>query len=174
MIHYTFTFCRTHIVSSFVDISCSSRIFQQDSIFTSYARRASLSSLKFFLFFHSSFAEVDFQSHGKYNVCEAKIFFVNKRPWNEIAFHLFPVPHCWKLIFSHFFFEKVSLLHTARFISFFGLFRPLPKSLFLPSPSDRFYHIQCRNSLSSLAAFLKQWSSFVLSENHTYIKFIDG
>ncbi|XP_028404501.1 KICSTOR complex protein SZT2-like [Dendronephthya gigantea] len=50
--------------------------------------------------------------------------------------------------------------------------RPLPKSLFLPSPNDRFYHIQCRNSISSLAAFLKQWSSFVLSESHSYIKFV--
>lgn len=52
--------------------------------------------------------------------------------------------------------------------------RPLPKNLHLPIGNERFHSIQCRMALSSLNSLLRQMNSFVLLENHSYIKFIEG
>ena len=49
---------------------------------------------------------------------------------------------------------------------------PLPKNLHLPMENDRSSAIQCRVALRSLTSLLRNWSSFVLLENHCYIKFI--
>lgn len=52
------------------------------------------------------------------------------------------------------------------------VFSPLPKNLNLPVENDRSSAIQCRVALSSLNSLCKNWSSFVLLENHSFIKFI--
>ncbi|XP_048580524.1 KICSTOR complex protein SZT2 isoform X3 [Nematostella vectensis] len=49
---------------------------------------------------------------------------------------------------------------------------PLPKNLHLPVGNERFHSIQCRMALSSLNSLFRDFSSFVLLENHSYIKFI--
>ncbi|CAH3194514.1 unnamed protein product, partial [Porites evermanni] len=49
---------------------------------------------------------------------------------------------------------------------------PLPKNLNLPIENDRSSAIQCRVTLSSLTSLCRNWSSFVLLENHSFIKFI--
>ncbi|XP_020912267.1 KICSTOR complex protein SZT2 isoform X2 [Exaiptasia diaphana] len=51
---------------------------------------------------------------------------------------------------------------------------PLPKNMHLAVGSDFFHSIQCRMALSSLNSLLRSMSSFVLLENHSYIKFIEG
>lgn len=50
--------------------------------------------------------------------------------------------------------------------------RPLPKNLHQALENDRSSVIQCRVALSSLNSLFRNWSSFVLLENHSYIKFI--
>lgn len=52
------------------------------------------------------------------------------------------------------------------------IFSPLPKNLNLPMENDRSSAIQCRVALSSLTSLCRNWSSFVLLENHSFIKFI--
>lgn len=49
---------------------------------------------------------------------------------------------------------------------------PLPKNLHQALENDRSSVIQCRVALSSLNSLFRNWSSFVLLENHSYIKFI--
>jgi KICSTOR complex protein SZT2 len=49
---------------------------------------------------------------------------------------------------------------------------PLPRYLHQANPSGRFQQVQCRQAASALFAMLKSWSSFVLIENHTYVKLI--
>uniref|UniRef100_A0A0N7ZXW0 Protein SZT2 n=1 Tax=Daphnia magna TaxID=35525 RepID=A0A0N7ZXW0_9CRUS len=47
--------------------------------------------------------------------------------------------------------------------------RPLPKHLHLPSTSGRYHSIQCRQAATALNAALRDFTSFVLLENHSYI-----
>lgn len=49
---------------------------------------------------------------------------------------------------------------------------PLPEFLFLPNSVGRYETIQCKQTMSVLNVVLKEWSSFVLLENHSYIKLI--
>lgn len=48
----------------------------------------------------------------------------------------------------------------------------LPAHLLQPSPSGRYATIQCRLSASHLYDFLKSWTSLVLLENNSYIRFL--
>ncbi|XP_059140197.1 KICSTOR complex protein SZT2-like isoform X3 [Physella acuta] len=50
--------------------------------------------------------------------------------------------------------------------------RQFPKCFQVPNASSRFTTIQCRQALASLSLLLREWSTFVLAENHSYIKFI--
>ncbi|KAF5294731.1 hypothetical protein FQA39_LY00215 [Lamprigera yunnana] len=49
---------------------------------------------------------------------------------------------------------------------------PLPKHLQLANPSGRYQVIQCRQAATALYGLLSEWSSFVLIDNHTYVKLI--
>ncbi|XP_071119812.1 KICSTOR complex protein SZT2-like [Haliotis cracherodii] len=49
---------------------------------------------------------------------------------------------------------------------------PLPKYLHVPNASGRFNVIQCRQALTSLNIHLREWATFVLMENHSYIKLL--
>ena len=48
----------------------------------------------------------------------------------------------------------------------------LPRHLLQPSLNGRFASIQCRLAASQLFAFLKEWSSVILLENHTFVRFL--
>ena len=48
----------------------------------------------------------------------------------------------------------------------------LPKYLHIPNVNGKYMHVQCRQALASLSVLLKDYSSFVMLENHSYIKFI--
>lgn len=50
--------------------------------------------------------------------------------------------------------------------------RPLPKSLHQANQSGRFQCVQYRQAAAVLYATLKNWATFVLVENHTYVQFI--
>ncbi|CAG5136148.1 unnamed protein product, partial [Candidula unifasciata] len=50
--------------------------------------------------------------------------------------------------------------------------RQFPKYFQVPNASSRFTSIQCRQALASLSVLLREWSTFVLAENHSYIKFL--
>lgn len=50
---------------------------------------------------------------------------------------------------------------------------PLPEFLYQPNSSGRHDNIQCNQAMSVLNVMLKEWSSFVLLENHSYIKLIE-
>ena len=49
---------------------------------------------------------------------------------------------------------------------------PLPKYLHVPNSSGRFNILQCRQALASLNQLLRHWATFVLAENHSYIKLL--
>ncbi|XP_060082039.1 KICSTOR complex protein SZT2-like [Ylistrum balloti] len=49
---------------------------------------------------------------------------------------------------------------------------PLPKYLHTPNSSGRFHVVLCRQALTSLHALLRDWSTFVLLENDSYIKLL--
>uniref|UniRef100_A0A1Y1NFY9 Protein SZT2 n=1 Tax=Photinus pyralis TaxID=7054 RepID=A0A1Y1NFY9_PHOPY len=49
---------------------------------------------------------------------------------------------------------------------------PLPKHLHLANSSGRYQVIQCRQAASSLYSLLSEWASFVLIDNHTYLKLL--
>lgn len=51
---------------------------------------------------------------------------------------------------------------------------PLPKYLHVPNAHGQFNQVQCRQALISLSDLLKSYSSFVMLENQSYIKIIDG
>ncbi|XP_046683213.1 KICSTOR complex protein SZT2-like isoform X2 [Homalodisca vitripennis] len=51
---------------------------------------------------------------------------------------------------------------------------PLPRYLHMPSPNGRFQGLLCRHAAATLYNFLKDWTSFVLIENHTYLKFLSA
>ncbi|KAJ3640250.1 hypothetical protein Zmor_003559 [Zophobas morio] len=47
---------------------------------------------------------------------------------------------------------------------------PLPKHLHLPNSSQRYQVVQCRQAATALYGKLAEWASFVLIDNHTYLK----
>ncbi|CAG9855485.1 unnamed protein product [Phyllotreta striolata] len=49
---------------------------------------------------------------------------------------------------------------------------PLPKYLHLSNSSQRYQVIQCRQAAASLNSLLSEWASFVLIDNHTYLKLL--
>ena len=49
---------------------------------------------------------------------------------------------------------------------------PLPNNLYLPNAIGRYDNIQCNQAMVMLNVMLKEWCSFVLLENHSYIKLI--
>ncbi|KAJ8966990.1 hypothetical protein NQ317_011191 [Molorchus minor] len=49
---------------------------------------------------------------------------------------------------------------------------PLPKYLHLPNSSQRFQVVQCRQAATALYRMLGDWASFVLIDNHTYLKLL--
>ncbi|KAF5284426.1 hypothetical protein FQR65_LT13560 [Abscondita terminalis] len=51
---------------------------------------------------------------------------------------------------------------------------PLPKHLHLANSSGRYQVIQCRQAATALYGLLCDWSSFVLIDNHTYLKLISS
>ncbi|KAK3091384.1 hypothetical protein FSP39_019468 [Pinctada imbricata] len=51
---------------------------------------------------------------------------------------------------------------------------PLPKYLHVPNASGRFSIVTCRQALTSLHGLLQKWSTFVLIDGSSYIKFLDG
>ncbi|XP_026671200.1 KICSTOR complex protein SZT2-like [Ceratina calcarata] len=63
-------------------------------------------------------------------------------------------------------------MHTQRLTLLLAHDRPLPRHLQLTNQSGRFQSIQSRQSFAVLSAMLKNWSTFVLVENHTYVQFI--
>lgn len=51
-------------------------------------------------------------------------------------------------------------------------FSPLPDNLYLAMANNRSSAIQCQVALRSLSSVCRNWSSFVLLENNSYVKFI--
>ncbi|XP_056646993.1 KICSTOR complex protein SZT2-like isoform X1 [Diorhabda sublineata] len=49
---------------------------------------------------------------------------------------------------------------------------PLPKYLHLANSSQRYQVVQCRQAATALYGFLAEWTSFILIDNHTYLKLI--
>lgn len=49
---------------------------------------------------------------------------------------------------------------------------PLPKYLHVPNSSGRYNILQCRQAFASLTQLLRGWATFVMAENHSYIKFL--
>ena len=65
-----------------------------------------------------------------------------------------------------------SSLHTHQINILLKHDYPLPEYLFHPNQFGRYETIQCKQTMSVLNVVLKEWSSFVLLENHSYIKLI--
>uniref|UniRef100_A0A0C9R6N5 Szt2 protein n=1 Tax=Fopius arisanus TaxID=64838 RepID=A0A0C9R6N5_9HYME len=63
-------------------------------------------------------------------------------------------------------------MHSQRVTLILTHDRPLPKYLHQANQSGRFQCIQCRQGAAVLYAMLKNWATFVLVENHTYVQFI--
>ncbi|KDR22159.1 hypothetical protein L798_02722 [Zootermopsis nevadensis] len=63
-------------------------------------------------------------------------------------------------------------LHTHRIGLVLQHDRPLPRYLHLAYSSGRFQVVQCRQAAAALYSLLKDWSTFVLIENHSYVKLI--
>ncbi|KAG5885699.1 hypothetical protein JTB14_002313 [Gonioctena quinquepunctata] len=49
---------------------------------------------------------------------------------------------------------------------------PLPKYLHLANSSQRFQVVQCRQAATALYGLLADWASFILIDNHTYLKLL--
>lgn len=63
-------------------------------------------------------------------------------------------------------------MHSQRVTLILAHDRPLPKYLHQANQSGRFQCVQYRQAAVVLYAMLKNWATFVLVENHTYVKFI--
>ncbi|XP_070564104.1 KICSTOR complex protein SZT2-like isoform X4 [Ptychodera flava] len=63
-------------------------------------------------------------------------------------------------------------LHTHRIGLILVHDMPLPKNLHSPNSSGRYHTISCRVALSELNSLLREWSTFVLMENHSYVKLL--
>ena len=48
----------------------------------------------------------------------------------------------------------------------------LPQHVLQPSSNGRYFTLQCRFATTKLMDHLKDWSSFILLENHTFVKFL--
>ena len=66
-----------------------------------------------------------------------------------------------------------SSLHTLQVNILLKHDTPLPEFLYQRNPTGRYDNIQCNQAMSVLNVMLKEWSSFVLLENHSYIKLIE-
>ncbi|XP_017776135.1 PREDICTED: protein SZT2-like [Nicrophorus vespilloides] len=62
--------------------------------------------------------------------------------------------------------------HTHRLSLILKHDQPLPKHMHLSNSSGRFQVVQCRQAASALYGMLSDWSSFVLVDNHTYVKLL--
>jgi hypothetical protein len=49
---------------------------------------------------------------------------------------------------------------------------PLGRHLHVPNSSGRFHTVQCSHALTALNFFLRDHSTFVLMDNHAYIKLL--
>ncbi|XP_018338951.1 PREDICTED: protein SZT2-like [Trachymyrmex septentrionalis] len=63
-------------------------------------------------------------------------------------------------------------MHTQRITLILAYDRPLPRHLHQANQSGRFQCVQSRQAAAVLYAMLKNWATFVLVENHTYVQFI--
>ncbi|XP_043514984.1 KICSTOR complex protein SZT2-like isoform X3 [Frieseomelitta varia] len=63
-------------------------------------------------------------------------------------------------------------MHTQRVTLILSHDRLLPKHLHQANQSGRFQCVQSRQAAAVLYAMLKNWATFVLVENHTYVQFI--
>jgi len=63
-------------------------------------------------------------------------------------------------------------MHTQRITLILAYDRPLPRHLHQANQSGRFQGVQSRQAAAVLYAMLKNWATFVLVENHTYVQFI--
>ncbi|XP_034939533.1 KICSTOR complex protein SZT2-like [Chelonus insularis] len=63
-------------------------------------------------------------------------------------------------------------MHSQRVTLILAHDRPLPKYLHQANQSGRFQCVQYRQAAAVLYAMLKNWATFVLVENHTYVQFI--
>lgn len=63
-------------------------------------------------------------------------------------------------------------MHTQRITLILSHDRPLPRHLHQANQSGRFQCVQSRQAAAVLYAMLKNWATFVLVENHTYVQFI--
>ncbi|XP_075219216.1 KICSTOR complex protein SZT2-like isoform X2 [Lycorma delicatula] len=63
-------------------------------------------------------------------------------------------------------------LHTRRLGLILQHDQPFPRFLHAANPNGRFQSLQCRYASSTLYNFLKDWTSCVLIENHSYLKLI--
>lgn len=64
-------------------------------------------------------------------------------------------------------------MHTHRINLIMRHDMPLPKHLHAPNVSGRFTVVQCRKAMVSLSNLLKEYSSFTMLENHSYIKIVE-
>jgi len=62
-------------------------------------------------------------------------------------------------------------MHTHRINLILEHDLPLPSNLHFPADNRRYYHVQCLKAMAALSSLLRDYSSFVLLENHSYIKF---
>ena len=62
--------------------------------------------------------------------------------------------------------------HTDKVILILNQDTVLPPHIVQPSSSGRYSTLHCRVAASKLFTYLCQWSSFVLLENHSYIKLL--
>ena len=62
--------------------------------------------------------------------------------------------------------------HTDKIILILDHDTYLPRNLLSPSANHRFATVQCRIAASKLFHYLKTWSSFVLLENQSFIRFL--
>lgn len=62
--------------------------------------------------------------------------------------------------------------HTDKVILILDQDTYLPRNLLSPSANNRFASVQCRIAASKLFNYLKEWCSFVLLENQSFIRFL--
>ncbi len=63
-------------------------------------------------------------------------------------------------------------MHTHRIGMILQHDETLGKHLHIPNSSGRFHTITSRQGLANLNTTLMEWSTFVLMENHSYVKLI--
>ena len=49
---------------------------------------------------------------------------------------------------------------------------PLGRHLNVPSPSSKYQQVTCRQALLTVTDMLNHYCSFILLENHTYVKLV--